>query len=162
MESLVSTFHLDLKLFIAQLINFGIVFAVLYWFALKPLFKIMALRTKKIEQGLRDAKESADKLDQSKAEHEAIIKAARQEAVAVIDQAVKNAELRREEMLNKAKEEIGLVINQERAKMQQEKSEVLKEIKSEVAELVIASIAKILPQKLSAEDEKDLIKSLKQ
>ena len=35
MESLISTFHIDFRLFIAQLINFAIVFSVLYFFAFK-------------------------------------------------------------------------------------------------------------------------------
>ena len=37
MEGLVETFHLDIKLLVAQSINFLVVLAVLYFFALKPL-----------------------------------------------------------------------------------------------------------------------------
>ena len=44
MDSLITTFHIDWKIVIAQVINFGIVFAVLYFFALKPLSKLMKER----------------------------------------------------------------------------------------------------------------------
>ena len=160
MDTLIDTFHLDLKLFIAQLVNFGIVFGVLYWFALKPLVKTMTERTKKIEQGLNDAKEASNRLDKSKAEQTKMIKEARQEAQLILDQAKAQADTKREEMIAKAREEIGLIINQEKAKIQQEKAEVFKEMKAEVADLVIATVAKILPSKLSASDEKEFIKSL--
>ncbi len=57
MDSLVETFHLDVKLLIAQVINFAIVFLVLYYFALKPLLNVMNDRSAKIEKSLEDAKE---------------------------------------------------------------------------------------------------------
>lgn len=160
MDSIISTFHLDLKLFIAQLVNFAIVFATLYFFAFKPLFKTMAQRTKKIEQGLADAKESGERLERSQAEQTEIIKQARLEAIAIIDKANKQAEARKAEMIMKAHEELGAMMNQEKEKMQQEKSAVLVAIKKDVADLVIKAIAKILPDKLSAEDEQKLLKSL--
>ena len=57
MDSLIQTFHIDAKLLAAQAINFAIVFAVLYFFALKPLVKVMQERTKKIEKSVKDAQE---------------------------------------------------------------------------------------------------------
>lgn len=161
MDTLIDTFHLDLKLFIAQLVNFGIVFGVLYWFALKPLVKTMADRTKKIEQGLQDAKDAASRLDESRAEQLLIIKEAKKEAQEIVEKARVLSDQMREEMIAKAKEEIGVIINQEKSKMQQEKAGVLKDIKADVATMVISSIAKILPGKLSVQDEKDFIKALK-
>jgi len=160
MESIISTFHLDLNLFIAQVINFGIVFAVLYYMAFKPLFKTMGDRTKKIEQGLADAKEATNRLENSQIEQAEILKQARTEAIAIIDKANKQAEIKKEEIIAKAKEEVGIIINQEKQKMQQEKSEVLAEIRKESADLIIKAIARILPNKLNSEDEKELVKSL--
>ena len=60
MESIISTFHIDWKIIIAQAINFGVVFTVLYIFALKPLGKLMAERAEKIAKGVEDAKESSN------------------------------------------------------------------------------------------------------
>ena len=62
MDSLIETFHIDTKLLLAQAINFAIVFAVLYFFALKPLMKAMGERTEKIEKSLDDAKKVEEKL----------------------------------------------------------------------------------------------------
>jgi len=56
MDSLISTFHIDWHLIVAQAINFAIVLVVLYFFALKPLKKLMEERGATIEGGLENAK----------------------------------------------------------------------------------------------------------
>ena len=158
MDSLVSTFHLDIKLLIAQIINFAIVFAVLYFFALKPLLKVMAERTGKIEKSLEDAKRIEEKLNQAESERKEVITAAKQEAGLILERVRVEAEEKREEMAAKAKEEIGQIINKEKEKMRLEKAETLKEIKSEVADLVVASVEKLLDKKLNSKDDQELIK----
>jgi F-type H+-transporting ATPase subunit b len=160
MDSIISTFHLDLRLFIAQLFNFAVVFGVLYFFVFKPLLAVMTERAHKIEQGLADAQSSADKLAKTHLEQAVIIKKAKEEALLIIDKAVEQAELRRAEMLAETRAELGVMINQEKDKMQQEKALVLTQIKAELATLIVKAIAKIMPDKLSADDEKKLIESL--
>ena len=62
MDTLLGTFHIDWRLLVAQIINFAIVFAVLYRFVVKPLQKVMLERTAKIEQGLKDAENARARL----------------------------------------------------------------------------------------------------
>src|SRR3989338_7008087 len=106
MESLVSTFHIDVKLLIAQLVNFAVVFGVLYWFALRPLAKLMHERSEKIEKGLNDAKENAKKLEEAKEEYKKIVSQARVEAERTLQMARKDAETARATGAVQAKEEI--------------------------------------------------------
>ena len=80
MESIISTFHIDWKIIIAQAINFGVVFVVLYIFALKPLSKLMAERSEKIARGMDDAKTNATLLEKTKAEYDEVLVKARAEA----------------------------------------------------------------------------------
>jgi len=160
MDSLISTFHLDVKLLIAQVINFAIVFAVLYFFALKPLLKVMAERTNKIEQSLADAKRIEEKLNQAESERKDVINAAKKEAGLIFERVSVEAEEKREEMAAKAKEEIGQIINKEKERMRLEKAETLKEIKAEVADLVVASLEKLLDKKLSSKDDAEMIKKI--
>jgi len=160
MESLISTFHIDIKLFIAQLINFAIVLAVLYFFAFKPLVKIMAERTAKIDKSLKDADEIEKRLSLTEKEQTAVIAAAKKQAAILIEEADKRGEERRTELIAKAKEDIGQVINQERAKMDREKGETLKEIKKEISDLVVLTVEKLLNEKMTGEKDQELIKKL--
>ncbi|MBI4811839.1 F0F1 ATP synthase subunit B [Candidatus Falkowbacteria bacterium] len=158
MESLIETFHIDTKLLLAQIINFAIVFFVLYFFALKPLLKIMGERTKKIEKSLDDANEIENKLAQTKAEYEVIVAGAKKEANEIIEKAGAAAAEKKKEIITRAKEEVGQIINQEKAKMQTEKARTLKEIKKEVADLVVVSLEKILAEKVDVKKDKEIIR----
>lgn len=160
MESLISTFHLDLKLFIAQLVNFSIVFAVLYFFAFKPLVKVMSERSEKIAKSLKDADEIEARLSATEVEQTDIINAAKKQANLIIETADKKGEERREEMLARAKEEIAAVINNEKEKLARQKDETLKEIKSEVADLVVLTVEKLLHEKMNGDKDQEFIKSL--
>src|SRR3989344_5376390 len=54
-ESLLGTLGIDWKLFLAQLVNFGIVLFVFWKWVVKPLGKTLAERQKRIETGLQNA-----------------------------------------------------------------------------------------------------------
>jgi F-type H+-transporting ATPase subunit b len=160
MESLVSVFHLDLKLFIAQIINFAIVLAVLYYFAFKPIVKVMEERSQKIEKSLSDAQEIASKLSEAEIEKKNIIAEAKKAATEILENANFQGEEKQKEMINKAKEDIGQIINAEKAKIQIEKAETLKALKAETAELVVLTVEKILKEKINGEKDQELIKNL--
>ena len=160
MDSLIETFHIDWRLLIAQIVNFSIVFAVLYWFAFKPLARVMAERTSKIAKGLDDAKRVEEKLAQTQAEFNKAVALAKKQANAILEKAAAEGETRKKEMILKAKEEIGAIINQEKQKMQAEKAVTLKEIKKEVADLVVAAVEKVLDKKMDEKKDKEIIRKV--
>lgn len=163
MESLISTFHLDAKLLIAQMVNFAIVFLILYFLVFRPLFKVTGDRSQTIEKSLQEAKEIEARLEKTKSEQKEMIKQAKMDAALVLEEANRQAEERKLGLVAKAKEEIGDLINREKAKIQADKSEALREIRSEVAEMIKLSWEKILQEKMDKSgDEKILNKVLKQ
>ena len=160
MESLIEIFHIDAKLLLAQAVNFGIVFSVLYFFALKPLAKVMRERTEKIEKSLEDAVAIKEKMEQVKEECTAIITQAKKDASEILVKADKVAEERKKETIDKAKEEISRIIVQEKAKRQSETAQAIKEIKKEVADLVVLSLEKILGEKVDAKKDREIVEKL--
>jgi len=160
MESLIETFHIDYKLLVAQAINFSIVISVLYFFALKPILKVMQERTEKIEKSLADADAIEENMRKTEERYEQTLNEAKKEAAAIMARAGEEAEKKREKMLAKTKEEIGQIINEEKEKMQKEKAQVLREIKSSVTDLVIAITEKVIEKKLSSKEDKELIKKM--
>jgi len=160
MESLISAFHIDLKLFIAQLVNFGLVFSVLYFFAFKPLVKTMSERSDRISQSLKDADQIEKRLAATETEQADIISAAKKQANLIVEEADKRGEIRRQELIEKAKEDIVAVMNTERAKLDRDKVETLKSIKAEVADLVVLTVEKLLNEKMDSDQDQELIKKL--
>src|SRR3989344_4302826 len=103
MASIISTFHIDWKIIIAQAVNFAIVLAVLYFFALKPLNKLMAERSEKIAKGVNDAKTNAELLTTTRTGYESALAKARAEAQTIFQEGRKKADQKRTEMLEEAK-----------------------------------------------------------
>jgi F-type H+-transporting ATPase subunit b len=160
MDSLIETFHIDYKLLIAQAVNFAIVFAVLYFFILKPLLKTMQDRSNKIELSLQDADRIEVELKKTGDEYKRVIGNAKKDANILIEKAQAMADVKKEEMIQKAKEEIGALINKEKAKLLAEKEETLRDIKAEVSSLVIAVTEKLLAKKFDHKTDQEMINKL--
>jgi len=158
MNNLIETFHIDWRILIAQIINFAIVLAVLYWFAFKPLAKVMAERSGKISKSLDEAKLIEEKLSETKAEFNKTMAEAKKQANLILEKANEQADEKKSAMVARAKEEIGQIINQEKQKMQSEKRETLREIKKEVADLVVLTVEKVLGERVDAKKDKEIIK----
>lgn len=159
MDSLIETFHIDIKLLFAQMINFAIVLSVLYFFALKPLMKTMNDRTKKIEKSLKDAEDINLKKEELEKEYKKTITAAKGEANEIIENAKKQSDEKGRKIIENAKAEVGLIINSEKEKLHKEKELILKEIKNDVADLAMKSLEKILEKKIDDKENSQIIKN---
>lgn len=147
MESIIETFHLDWQIIIAQAVNFAIVFAVLYYFAIKPLNKLMAERSQKIAKGLSDAKRHAELVAETKAEYEKIITKARGEAVEIFQTGKKDADTKRTEMLETAKREVETLIKNGKMTLEAEKVKMIDDAKKEIVGLAMAAVEKLVSEK---------------
>lgn len=147
MESIISTFHIDWKIIIAQAINFIIVFVVLYIFALKPLSKLMAERSEKISKGVDDAKKNDAMLKATKAEYEEMLAKARIEANKIFQEGKKEGEVKKSEMIEKGKIELASMVENNKKAMQAEKVKAVEEARKEIASIAILAAEKIMTDK---------------
>jgi F-type H+-transporting ATPase subunit b len=144
MESFISTFHIDWKIIIAQAINFIIVLALIYFFALKPLKKIMGERTDIITGGLNDAKTNAALLLKTKKEYDDVLIKAREEAHTIFQEGKREAEDKKKEMMNATHVEIEEMILSGKKVLESEKIKMVEEAKKEIVSLVVKATEKLL------------------
>lgn len=147
MESIISTFHIDWKIIIAQAVNFGVVFVILYIFALKPLSKLMTERSEKIAKGIDDAKTNATLLKETRAEYEAALLKARNEANKIFQDGKKEAEIKKALMLEEAKREVATVIENGKKTLQAEKIKMVEEARGEIVSLAMLATEKLISGK---------------
>ena len=147
MESIISTFHIDWKIIIAQAINFGVVFVVLYIFALKPLSKLMAERSEKIGKGIDDAKTNAALLSKTQAEYDAMLAKAQSEANKIFQEGKKESETKKALMLEDAKKEVALVIENGKKTLEAEKVKMVEDAKKEIVTLAMLATEKLISSK---------------
>ncbi|MFA5022328.1 MAG: F0F1 ATP synthase subunit B [Patescibacteria group bacterium] len=157
MESIISTFHLDWKLMLAQLVNFAIVAFVLWYFVFKPLSAKMSERTKTIEKSLEEAKQISANLKSSQDEKQQIIKEARQKSEALMQQAAQAAVQERQKSVAAAKAEVKKVVDDGKLQLTAEKEKMLAEVKTDVADLVIAAATKVLEKTVDKKINRELV-----
>ena len=151
MERFIELFHIDIKLLIAQVINFSIVLVSLWFFALKPLMKIMKQRTQTIEKCLVNAKKIEQNLADSKKDYTEHLNRAREEANKILEAAQVDAQNQKKELLTKAKSEIEKLVKNAKSQIREERNQMLDEAKKEVIDIVKLSLEKILGKTLSPE-----------
>lgn len=157
MDELIKTFHIDYKLLAAQMVNFAVVVAVLYKFAYKPLLKKMDERTGTIEKGLKDAKESGEKLELAMKEREEKIRETKKEARQIIEEAQEQAQKSQEEVVSQAKLDAEKVVEQAKKQIQNEKEKMVIEIKKEIGTLVVTATKKIIDEKMDNKKDEEMI-----
>lgn len=140
---ILSSLGLDLKLFIAQLINFSIVVLILWRWVYRPLVKTMDARAKKISDGLEFSKQAAELLEGADAKNVQIIKAAKSESHALLQEAAGQAEKQRQQVLAQSKAEAEKILVEGQERLNSEKAAALQAVKQEVANLVALSTEKV-------------------
>jgi len=147
MESIISTFHIDWKIIIAQAVNFGVVFVVLYIFALKPLSKLMAERAEKIAKGITDAQSNENLLKDTNLKYEETLVKAKIEANKIFQEGKKEAENRKALMLEEAKNQVAGIIENGKKSLEAEKVKMVGEAKKDITSLAMLAAQKIMEDK---------------
>jgi len=153
----IATLGINLKLFIAQLINFLIVLLVLWKWVYTPLVKKMNERTGKIEKGLRDARTAAERLQNTEAETARLMSETKRKAHAIVAEAKKAAEEQRVRLAEESKQRADGIVAQAKAEIEQEKRKMIQEAKKEVGGVVIAVAEKILGKVVDEKIDKRLV-----
>lgn len=159
MEELIKTFHIDIKLIVAQLVNFAIVLFVLKKFAYGPVLKMMEERSAKIEKGVADAQDAGKKMIEIVEKEKAVLVEARKQAQEIVTNAQAVALKNKEEIVVEAKAQAEKILADSTKKIEQEKNQMMQEIKGQIAELVIAATGKVIGEKMDEAKDTDLIKN---
>jgi len=163
MNELMTKLGIDWRLFIAQLVNFAVLIAVLYRFAYKPVLTLLEKRRVRIEKSLEEAArieaESA-RMEQLKMQK---VDDAKREAQQVLEDAAKKAEAVKQATLATTRVESEKIVLKAKAQIAHERGELLKGVQSEAAELVASAVEKVLKEKMDGEkDKKFIIDALQQ
>ncbi len=147
MDSIISTFHIDWKIIIAQAINFSIVLVVLYIYALKPLSKLMSERSEKIEKGIEEAKKSDELFKKATEEYDKNTIKLRQISIDAQKELNKDLEKLRAENIERIKKDNEEYAKKRMEQMQIDKQALIESAKGEIVSLATLAAEKILSSK---------------
>ncbi len=156
-EGIVGMFGLNWKLFLAQLVNFGIVLFVLWKWVFKPVTKGLSDRTEKIEGSLVEAERIMKDRETFESWKQGEMSTVRTEATAIITQAKETAESLKADTLKTTADEQNNLIEQAKKRLEQEKTAMMESAKSELADIVVQATSTILKTKIDPVKDKQLI-----
>ena len=148
---------LDIKLFIAQLVNFSIVLFVLWKWVFNPVTRAMEERTKKIEKSLADTKKIEKKVAELEEYKKKQINRAYHDYEKIVSEAEIFAKKQKVEILLETKHQSEKMIKISESRIAQDKKTMVAEVKEELADLVVAATEKIISEKLEGNQDKKLI-----
>lgn len=157
MNELINALGLDWKMLIAQLVNFAILVAVLYFFAYKPILKMLNKRSEKIEKSVKKADEVEKLLTKTDESYRQKMTETQNKADQIIDKTKAEAEKYRQEQLGKAREEAEAIVADAKKSLGTEKEKIVSEIKVDIKDLVLEASRKVLQREVNEEDNQKLI-----
>lgn len=151
---------IDIKIMIAQAINFALFFLIVKKFISKPFTAFLESEKDK-EKEKQKLLESAKNIEEELKIKEAKIKAdAQKEMKAIIEDAKKSAQSLKEELLKEAEAEAEEVKNKVKSQLLDEKEKLYKEVKKKVADLSFELVDKGLRDTLDQETQKKVTQKI--
>lgn len=143
---------------LVQFINFFILVAILAKFCYKPLLKAMAARRERIATDLAEAKEALDNAKATQQAYETQLAGAKAEAQAIIDKAVKQAEINTQAQLKELKEQLEREKEQARQELAREREKAMQQMREDMVTLSVAIAGKIVAKNMDSQANQDLVK----
>jgi len=142
---------------VAQIINFVILFVLLYLIAYKPLMRMFDERSKKIKESMEQTDFIRERAERAEEDYEKRIEEASREGQEMITRAVHTGEELRQKRQQEAKQEAETLIKRARTEIQRERDEAISELRKEFADLTILAAEKVIDQSLDKEAHRQII-----
>jgi F-type H+-transporting ATPase subunit b len=155
-EQVARTFGVDWPHLGAQMISFGIVCAVLYFFAYKPILRMLDARRQQIASGLANAEKIKAELARIELERHEILAKAGIEGKGLVDDARAAAARVQVEETQKAIASAEQILARAREAAERERIRALTEARQEIGRLVVQTTATVTGKILTAEDHRRL------
>ena len=155
-EQIARQFGVDWPHLFAQIISFGIVCALLYFFAYKRVLAMLDERRQRIAEGLADAEKTKAELARTEAQRQDVLERANAQATKLIEEAHAAATRVQERETQKAVAAAEQIVAKAREAAAQEHARMFAELKRQIGRLVVQTTAAVTGKVLTPEDQRRL------
>lgn len=156
---ILNNFGFEPILFLAQIINFLIIYWLLKKFLYKPVLKMLAERKQRIAQGLKDADESARLLEQTLQKEEKVLKDAQEKAKKLIEDAKAQSDLMLKQSELETKKKVEEMLEDAREQIKYETGVAQKELEVNIGKLAVSFLEKSVHGLFGDKEQKVIMKS---
>ena len=155
-EEIARTFGVNWPHLTAQIISFGIVCALLYWFAYQPVLRMLETRRQQIAQGLANTEKINAALAGIEVQRQQAMADAQAQSAKLIAEARDIARRLREQETQRAAAAAEQILLKAQEAATQEHARMLADLKQEVGRLVVQTTAAVVGKVLTPEDQRRL------
>ncbi len=148
---------ISLPTLIAQIVNFVILFAILYLVAYKPVMRMLDERSRRVKESVEQTESIKEQATRAEEEAQKRIEAASKEGQELVARAVRAGEEARRQAQQVARQEAEALIAKARPEIQRERDEAIDELRKELADLTILAAEKVIEGSLDKEAHRKLI-----
>ncbi len=148
---------INLGFFIAQIVNFLIVFLLLWKGVWPKVTKMLDERAERIAQGLEDARAAEEKLANAEREREEVLRQARAEGQKYIEEARQRAEEQAKQILAEARAEAEKIRTQAREQAEEERNRILAEARDDIVALAMAAAERLVSVSLDEAKQREIV-----
>ena len=148
---------ISLPTLLAQIVNFVILFGLLYLVAYKPIMRMLDERSKKVQESMEQTEYIKEQATHAEEETKRRIEAASKEGQEVIARAARTGEEMRQQAQQDARQDAEALIGRARTEIQRERDDAIDELRKEFADLTILAAEKVIDRSLDKEAHRQLI-----
>ena len=148
---------INLPTLLAQIINFVILFGLLYLVAYKPIMRMFDERSRKIRESMEQTEFIKEQAAHAEEEVRKQLETAGREGQELIARAVRTGEEIRREAQQEARQEGEALIAKARMEIERERDEAIDELRKEFADLTILAAGKVIDRSLDKKAHRQLI-----
>jgi len=148
---------INIPTFIAQIINFAILFVLLYLVAYKPVMRMLDERSKKIKESMEQTEQIKEQAANAEVEVKKQIASGIKQGQEIIAQANRTGDEFRQKAQQEAKKEADTIISRARSEIQRERDDAVDELRKEFADLTIQAAEKIIDRSLDKKSHRQII-----
>jgi F-type H+-transporting ATPase subunit b len=151
---------INMPVLLAQIINFIILFGLLYLVAYKPIMRMLDERSKKIKDSMEQTEYIKQQAEQAEEEAKKRIDAAAKEGQEAVARAVRTGEEVKKEAQQQAKQEAEALIARARTEIHRERDDAIDELRKEFADITIEAAGKVIDRTLDKKAHREIIKKV--
>ena len=148
---------ISLPTLLAQIVNFVILFGLLYLVAYRPIMRMLDKRSGKIKESMEQTEHIKEQAARAEEEAEKRINAASEEGKKLVARAVRSGEEHRQQAQEEARQEADSLINRARVEIQRERDNAVDELRREFADLTILAAEKVIDRSLDKKAHRQII-----
>lgn len=153
------TFGVDIKLLLAQIVNFIIVLFLLRKLLYKPLLTTLEERRSKISEGLKQAEEGHLLLEKATEKERQLLKKAQEEARQLLDEAKNQRQLLLKETEDTTKKQAEKILSDARVQIILETKEAEKRLSSHISDLALLFLQKSVHGLFNQKEQEEIVKN---